>query len=250
MGLLDSLVAYWKLDEASGNALDAHIGNDLTDNNTVTADTGKINGCRTFAQGSTEFFSLADNSDLSTGDIDFSISCWVNGTTFANFPGILGKSDDGTHLEYWLFENSDTGRFRFGVSNDGSSAAFATADNFGAPSTGVWYFIVCWHDSVANTINIQVNNGTADATSYSSGVVNGASSFRIGRAVGSDFCWNGLIDECGFWKKVLSTDEKTALYGAGSGLSYDSFTAGGFAVGSALGAANVGGMQQLAGGLS
>src|SRR4029077_17083863 len=40
--LLINLVSYWKLDEASGNAIDSHGTNHLTDVNTVASAAGKI----------------------------------------------------------------------------------------------------------------------------------------------------------------------------------------------------------------
>ena len=74
MALTDSLISYWKLDEASGNATDSHGTNTLTDTNTVTSVAGKINTARYFTNANTEFFTLADNASLSTGDIDFTIN--------------------------------------------------------------------------------------------------------------------------------------------------------------------------------
>lgn len=40
--LLTSLIAHWKLDEASGTRNDSHGTNHLTDNNTVTTATAKL----------------------------------------------------------------------------------------------------------------------------------------------------------------------------------------------------------------
>ena len=42
MALTDSIVAYWKLEEASGSRADVVGGNTLTDNNTVTGNPGKL----------------------------------------------------------------------------------------------------------------------------------------------------------------------------------------------------------------
>ncbi len=42
MALLDNLVSYYKLDEASGNRADSQGGLTLTDNNTVTQAVGQV----------------------------------------------------------------------------------------------------------------------------------------------------------------------------------------------------------------
>ena len=62
---LTNLVSYWKLDEASGNALDAHGTNTLTDSNTVTSAAGKIGDSRHFTRTVPEYFTIADNASLS-----------------------------------------------------------------------------------------------------------------------------------------------------------------------------------------
>lgn len=49
MAIIDNLVSYWKLDEASGNALDAHGSNTLIETSgAIAAAGGKINGARDF----------------------------------------------------------------------------------------------------------------------------------------------------------------------------------------------------------
>jgi hypothetical protein len=72
-----SLVAYWRLDEASGNATDTKGSSTLTDNNTVTSAAGKISTSRQFTAANSEFLSIADNAALSTGNIDFWIGGWI-----------------------------------------------------------------------------------------------------------------------------------------------------------------------------
>src|SRR6266404_503553 len=47
-GLLTNLVSYWKLDEASGNAVDSVGTNTLTANHAPGSMAGKVNGARNF----------------------------------------------------------------------------------------------------------------------------------------------------------------------------------------------------------
>lgn len=228
MALIDNLISHWKLDEASGNALDAHGSNDLTDNNTVGSASGKLNGARDFESGSSEWFSIGDNTDLSTGDIDFAFAAWVQ---LESKPGgainIVAKR--GGSLEYAVRYDGATDRFDFFVTSDGTGGTLSLvrADNLGSPSTATWYFVMAWHDATANTINIQVNDGTVDSQSHSGGVFDGSNDFGMGAYSGGLEPWDGLIDSVSFWKRVLTSGERTQLYNSGAGLDYDDWDAGG-----------------------
>jgi hypothetical protein len=68
--------------------------------------------------------------------------------------------------------------------------------------------------------------GTVDSTGSISGPANLTGSFYLGTYDGSTNNWNGQIDEVGYWKRVLTSGERTSLYGGGSGLAYSSFNSG------------------------
>jgi PKD repeat protein len=221
--LLTNLVSYWKLDEASGTAIDSHGINNLTDNNTVTSAAGKIGTARDFEKDNTEWLSCASNASLQTGDINFTFSLWIKSESFGTVQIILGKDNGGSSREYLL--NYDTGSNRYALTlfpNGNATGAAAVFGNaLGAPSVGVWYFIVVWHDSVANKIYMQINNGGIDEASIS-GTFVGTAQFILGALdnSGSRLPFDGLIDEVGFWKRILTPAERTALYNAGNGLAY------------------------------
>lgn len=230
MALADSLIAYWSLDEASGNAIDAHGSNDLAEaSGSIGATTGKVSGARDFEKDDTEYFEIADNADLSTGNIDFTFGGWAR---FESAPAsgdgrCLWSKGEGD-IEYFVeWRNfSSENRFKFWVTPNGSSLNGVTANSLGAPSIDTWYFVVAWHDSAGDTINIQVNNGTVDSQAYDAGVVDGTSKFMLGSLLGSVFFHDGLLDELGFWKRVLTSDERTELYNGGDGRDYAYITGG------------------------
>lgn len=234
MALTDSLISYWKMDEASGNALDAHSTNDLTDTNTVGSAAGKISNARDFEADNSEYFVRASNASLTTGDIDFSFQAWVQLESKTAKRQAITKGGISDY-EYGLAYANGSDRFVFEVNStsSGFSVTSITANNFGSPSTATWYHIICWHDATNNQIGIAVNDGTANTSAYSSGVGTNATDFRIGAY--SDFSeyWDGLIDEVGFWKRVLTSGERTQLYGGGAGLAYP-FSGGGATVGGPL----------------
>jgi hypothetical protein len=220
-GLLTNLISYWKLDESSGNATDAHGSNTLTDNGGVGTASGIINTGRTF-DGSNDYLSCADNASLSTGDVDFTLQFWVYPTSLTGFPVVGNKGwqgGSGPNREWVIYLNSGVPTLE--VANGGGSTSVAWGSSL---SANVWSLIHVWHDAMNNLIGISVNAGTAVTTSYSGGVADGTGDFVIGASVAQSLWWVGRIDEAAFWKnRVLSSTDRTTLYGSGSGLAYLSF---------------------------
>lgn len=223
--LLTNLISYWKMDEASGTRADAHSTNDLTANGVggIGATTGVINNAADFELDDTDFLTKTSNAALQTGNIDFTIQVWVKAESKPTSMQIMGKWASG-QKEYTLFYISGSDRFEFFVSSDGSAQTSVAANNLGSPSTATWYCIHAWHDATNDQIGIAVNAGTADTSAYSSGVTAGTANLTFSQNDdGNNSYWDGPMDEAGFWKRVLTSQERTDLYNGGSGLSYDSF---------------------------
>lgn len=220
LDILTSLIAWWKLEEASGTRVDSVGGNNLTDNNTVTSAVGVVGNAASFAKASNESLSIPDNIALSTGDIDFMCTYWVKQTSKTSEMVHVGKYTTTGNQREWLVEYSvATDRFIFIVSSNGTAFTLHTASSLGSPVNGTWYFVAVWHDAVNNTLNIQVNNGTVDSVAYSGGVFNSTSSFRIGdRNAGSALPFDGQIDEVRFYKRILTAAERQLLYLSPSGV--------------------------------
>lgn len=214
------LVAWWSLDETSGTRNDSHGTNHLADGNTVLYGTGKISNAADFEATNSEYLYLADNAALSMGDIDFTLVAWVKFESSTADMIVLSKYDYGaSQREYQVLVNASNRVFLY-VSGNGTTTAYDSATG---PIDGEWGFVVCWHDATANTINVQVNNGTPSSTSYSGGVLDGTATFAIGSRFNNgtpDAFFDGLIDEVSIWKRVLTADERTWLFNSGNGRSY------------------------------
>ena len=236
MALTDNLISYWELEEASGTRNDSHGTNHLTDNNTVLNAAGKVGNAADFEDTSSEYLSCADNATLSVGNIDFTLCAWVRLESKPSHKmDILGKHG-GSDMEYDLRWNNLTDRFELRVCSGPSDANLQIAESLsGAPSTATFYFIVAWHDATANTVNIQVNNGTVDSVTHTFGSYDSGASFKIGGFTDFNEYWDGLIDQVGFWKRVLTAPERTSLYNSGNGLSYAALTGGAAGWGGLLG---------------
>lgn len=203
--LLNGLISYWKLDEASGVAIDSAGGNTLTDNNTVTSAAGKVAGARQYTRANSESHSIASNAGLSSGNIDYSIAFWAFCDTIPTM-GFVAKGN-----EYRVIYDPGAGVFKFLWNADTGLAQSAFID-----PTGLWTFVVAWHNATLNTVNLQLNNGAIVTVAHTGGL-NDAGAFVLGSSSGF---LNGRLDEFGIWKRVLTVAERTVLYNAGNGVTY------------------------------
>lgn len=232
--ITNGLKAYWSFDETSGNAIDKLGVHTLTQTGgTIATATGKKGGARDFEAADNEWFTEASSSDLGNVDEDMTIACWVNLESNVADQQIVSKGTDGSNDGLYIFDyQQSSARFRFrlwGATAYGSGTTLP-ANNFGSPATATWYFVLMWHDSINDQIGIQVNNGTPDTAAHTAGGHSETGAFFIGGGypftTPNSFPFDGMLDECGFWKRVLTADEKTWLYNSGNGRSYPELTRG------------------------
>ncbi len=221
MALIDNLVSYWKLEESSATRVDSHGTNDLASTAGVSGATGKLGNAALF-DGETGYLYKADNADLSTGDIDFTLQAWFYLSATGQWHSLITKGSGGG-AEYSLFV-TPADKMRFEVV-DGSGSA-TNVDDTTTLTAGTWYLAHAWHDAANNLIGVALNAGSATTGSWTTGVRDGANEFRLGARSTNDLYLNGKLDAVGLWKRVLSSTERSQLYNAGAGLEYP-FVAGG-----------------------
>lgn len=217
--LTTSLISYWKLSDSAGHRADSKGSNNLTNFNTVTSVAGKVGNASSFSSASSQYLGISDNASMSTGGIDFTISAWVN-ISDDSTRVIASKYDDtGTTKEWRLIYKASVKKFAFSTTDSGNTVTEIIADTPTPITLGSWYFVVAWRNQSSGTINVQVNNGTVYSLAASAPVDTSAA-FKVGWSHSTTW-WNGKIDEVGWWKKVLSTQERTDLYNAGTGSTYN-----------------------------
>ena len=179
--------------------------------------TGIDNHAAQFTAANSEYLSVASNATLQTGDIDFTVAGWFyeSSTAPAGFNrGLANKTNNvGPDVEWVIYQVAATNQLIFRVDANGDAAGNVVVTFGSVPALATWHFVVAWHDSVGNTINIKVDNGTTATTAHATGLTAGASPFELGKWQASYFdgreaCW-------GFWKRVLTADELTWLYSGG-----------------------------------
>ena len=222
------LRALWTLNEKSGTLYDRVMAT-RANSVSVAGSPGygrpirQYTSARQFTAANSEYFTIADNTTLSMGNIDMSGEVWVyldTTPTAGNVMGILGKWTAASK-EYRLYVYNNGGVIRFVLdvraTDDGSETA-VDSDTFGAPATGTWYRVKWYHDSVTNLIGIGVNDGAFDTAAHTGGVRDAAVAFDIGRTDAGNYL-NGRLGPWKIWKRILTTAEWSTLY-RGGGWAY------------------------------
>lgn len=199
-----NLVAYWKLDESSGNASDSKGTNTLTNNASATYSQGKFNNGVNL-NGSSQY--LSSSTIPQTGAGSFTASAWIKGSSFASDGAVIGwgtgSVSNGTTMDI------RSGKMYADFYASGSVVGSTTM------STGIWYHVTYTWDGTNFRVYV---NGVLDGTSGSIGGVNVTSSaLAIGRAfwaAGNYF--NGQIDDVAVFTRALSASEIQTLYFAGA----------------------------------
>ncbi len=226
VALTGSLVAYYQLEETgAANRVDATgRGNTLAPINTPNATGGVIANAIQLVAASSQRVQSNTNSDLQTGDVDFTIAAWVWLASKSDIRYIVTKdSAVNPNREFAMYYDNSTDRYKFETYNGSGSTRTATANVFGSPATGAWHFVVGWHDAVNDTVNIQVNLGSTNSASTAAmPIAAGTSQFVIGFRQGGSAArhMDGRIDEVGYWKRVLTQREIRHLYKGYAGRTY------------------------------
>ena len=214
-------VAYWKMEEASGARADATgRDNNLSPLN-VSSAVGKIGNSVEFDEGVEveSYLQSATPTELTT-DGDFSISFWIyfnsqqdgsDKTLFVrnNFTEFDVKSFFSIALQKFVIA--------FYVTESGVDKEVISTFDI---SLGTWHhFYISYDSGNPSTLTIIANNETATTFNGTGGLSSDPDSITsIGGYVGfPGFSPDGRIDEAGYWKRLLTADERAYLYNSGSG---------------------------------
>jgi len=222
--LLDTLISYWKLDEASGAARnDSHGTNHLAETAGSPGSFAAVinNGAYSNGAGGAPYLSKASNASLQvTGDFTFSL--WVRLDDPAGNRVILSKNNAAVNAFDYIIGSGGTGAgFYIGAGNAGGAASQGAT----AGAAFSVHHIVAWFDSSDNKLRIRINDANTYVSPGTFTLIQGTDPIAVLAASYGNVNWNGLVDEIGFWKRKLTAQEITALYNGGAGLPYSSFTA-------------------------
>lgn len=230
--LKTNLVAYWTLNESSDGSgavdrLDSSGNNNtLTDYGTTPSATGLKSNGADLERDNSEFLARASTASLAMSDIDFTIAFWIKVET-AQVQYIFAKGNStAAASNYAYFSYLDASNKLYWYVSNGTSVI--PVNKASVISTGNWAFVVLYHDSVNNLIGISINNGTHATAECTGGCLDNATfPQKIGNRPGNIGDYNsgfdGMMDEIGIWKRMLTASEITWLYNAGAGRTYSEF---------------------------
>jgi len=221
MALTTNLVSYWKLDEASGNAVDSVGGNTLVNTNTVTYAAGKVNNGANFVAASSQRLTIASPTGLDLLS-DLSMSFWFKPASQVD-AYLIGKykttGSDGYNLCYY----GTTGTPRLGLNIGGSGTNEQISANV-VLTNGTWYHIVVTWKASTSTATFYVNGASIGApTGAITALIATSTGFNIGALSDDNLAGtyvNGLVDEAGVWSRVLTSTEAFQLYNFSLGNAY------------------------------
>jgi hypothetical protein len=149
------------------------------------ADTSVLTGgARQYTKANSEYHSRADNTFFSAGDIPMYGCCFARfdtiPTTVFHERRLFGQYDYGNaNRSYAIQYSRDSLAITCVLSDNGTNTVSVSATTFGDLSTNVWYFVEWWHDEVADTITVAVNQ-IADSVAHTTGLFDSAAPFAVG----------------------------------------------------------------------
>lgn len=210
MALTDGLIAYWKLDESSGNATDSVGSNTLTNTN-ITYSAGKINNGSAF-NGSSSYFTPTSASSLN----DLSISFWIKPTS-SNNEVLFFLANNPYYYNVFEIDYKD-GRIESSTYHISSGSGVIT-DNI-VLSKNVFSLVTITRTGTAVKIYVNGVHVASSGSVQNISVWGNAGNSRVGCHYNSTSFFNGMLDEIGIWNRVLGDAEIAQLDNGGAGLSY------------------------------
>lgn len=211
------LISFWELENTSW--IDSQGSNTLAPTvNPPAIVPGKVGNGGDFDDTNNTSLSIATNASLEPTATSFSIAAWVNlASKPTHVGGIATKWTGSGDVAYRLFWDNALDDFCMQAFTTGGADA-GQAQGTTTPSISTYYYVIGEVDIGNSLVGITINNGST-VTVPLTGPVNAGGNFNIGI---QDFStgFDGIIDQIGFWKKLLTPAEKTQLYNGGNGLSY------------------------------
>lgn len=225
-------VSQYKFNESSGNAADSVGSNTLTNNNTVTFTSGKLNNCAVLSLASSQSFSITNAAQSGLGfSGSFSWAGWIypksvpsteqslfaktNGGSSRSYNVAIQGTGDGSTLKAFVSGDGGTANRRQATSSNAiiSSGELNAWMMLGITfniSTGVFTFY-----KGGSSISLSTSNAGTVSSIYSS-----TNDFQVGCSnyLGTkDSFLNANIDNFCFWNSVLTSTDMSDYYNSGTG---------------------------------
>jgi len=200
------LVAYYKLDEESGNRADSSgNGLTLTDTNTVTYGTGVVSNAAQFDDATEEKLTIAAATLDAVMDWqrDWTVCAWALQHDSTGGKGIISKDTASTSPE------------GFNMYFDGANNLMTYSDGLdviaeaGTLTANIWWFAYVQMDGAYSAAGVNGRVNDRKANNHMAAV--SSDPLDIG-LLSTSYYLDGNVDEVTIWNRALMPDEVNALY--------------------------------------
>lgn len=214
------LFAWWALEEATGNRLDAHSDKDLIPQNIVSSETGQV-GTAVNLPNSKSY--LRDYQSAQNFGAGFSFAGWVKTSNSGNQLNLFSVYDEASTVEKLQLQ-LNFGRIKLEIFDTTEGGSIARRGNVSTLRDGSWHFVVATWDGTATAsgISLYVDGTEQTYTDQSSGSFvslkhSGGEAMTLSRVSNPV---RGALDECAVWTREINSAEASELWNAGSGVTY------------------------------
>lgn len=206
--------AYYPL---NGNSND-YSGNTNTGTDTsITYPQGRFGQGAKF-NGSTSVITATDASSLDISG-DFTIASWVKPSLLGVNQAIVAKFSAASGNYSYRFMIDDTNKIAVYISADGTTSNRNTYTSTSAAitNTSKWVSVIVTYSVSGNSVTAYINGdriaGTTSVTGTVTSIKNGTAPLTIGASgAGTEFFFNGLIDEVALESRAWTAKEVEAYY--------------------------------------
>lgn len=218
-GLSNGLVAYYEFNLTTGDVIDSLYLNNGTNYGATRGAVGIINNSFDFENSEKDNVTVLYNDAFNFTDA-MTINVWINLETDGY--GILQKGNlDSDQGDYNML-TAGTGEPRFRVNHGIVDGDGQVTGNDSIP-TGSWYMVTGTYNKDDGLMKMYINGSISNTSTYSNTVAVTSENLFLGCYYDNSNCFDGLIDEMGFWNRALTDIEISQLYNSGSGLEFTSF---------------------------
>lgn len=209
------ITAYWKLDEASGGAVDSIGVNDLTENGTggVGSVSGQVGDARDFEVDDSDYFSITDAAqDGLSFSNQLSMGGWLKVESFTGNDEIYSKrASIGSQQEYTFYNTNSTPTLV--LDSDGSFPFTLTLNAGSTVSAGTFYHIMYWYDGV--NAKMYLNSVEIGSAGFTGPIFTGTAGFLMAAGRDSGLVlqnYDGVIDESFASQRHFKEEERKSIY--------------------------------------
>ena len=216
----NGLVAYWNMDEESGDRIDSVGNNTLFDATNVASRPGLLALEAHFVESSQQY--LTTNNNVATSAGSFTVGGWVNFEyvpPIVNFPIFAEYVENSQGFQILLQQD---GNFRFRTSTDGGATNSVLLSTSTPCQAQTNYLVVGSYNSDTGEMILNINRGEEIVSVFQNpgGLNTSSEPFTVGGKITDATFHSGGIDEVFLYDRVLTEAEIAQIYNNGNGSTY------------------------------